>query len=131
MTHYRLATAPTDYKLAHQLFKNEGIEDVDELSFPTMLAWDDGNLVGVLSTHVANKMIIAGPMVIKNDKPRYWTLIRLIEQYERVMRDAGVTSFIFSVPVDQYPEYVKQIDKLGMKPYAQEGGRNFYVRNLE
>ena len=130
MTHYRLAVSPQDYKLAHQLFKSEGIEDVDELSFPTMTAWDDGTLVGVLSTHITDKVIVAGPMVIKNDKPRYWTLIRLIEQYERVMKQAGVTQFVFSVPVDQYPRYVEQIDKLGMKPYAQEGGRNFYVRNL-
>lgn len=129
MTDYRLAASGRDYAKAHELIRSEGLQQ-EELSFPTMLAWQGNELVGCLGTHITNKMIAAGPLTIKTDRPRYWTLIRLIENYENVMRAAGISSYIFSVEVTN-TDYIDKIDKtFGLKPYAVENGHNFYIRKL-
>lgn len=129
MTLYRLAETGRDYAKCHELMRAEGVQQA-ELAYPTMMAWKDKELTAFLSTYIDKGWITAGPLVLKSGPPRYWTLIRLIEAYENVMRASGVTSFLFSVP-DSYEKYLKQIDALGMKPYAKQDGRSFFVRNLD
>lgn len=129
MTLYRLAASPRDYAAAHDLIKAEGLPE-HRLSFPTFMAWKDNELTGVLSTHIYNNMIIAGPLVLKNGQARYWTLIRLIENYERVMRHMRITSFIFSVD-EKAKEWLDKIAKTyAIEPYAHQDGRFFYERKL-
>lgn len=131
MTDYRLAAGPADYAKAHALVRGEGWEE-HELSFPTIMAIKDGELVGILATHIVNNTIMAGPLVIKSDgeKRRLWTMIRLIELYENVMREAGIKQFIFAVPKD-LTTYLYQIQEvLKMTPYAEKDGHLFFERNL-
>jgi len=106
----------------------EGIED--ELAFPTVMAIKDGQLTGFISTHISNDMIVAGPMVIRSGARRYWTLIRLIEHYENVMRSIGITSYIFSIDAND-EKWTADIKELyGVDPYAEQEGRKFFVRNI-
>jgi hypothetical protein len=130
MTIYCIADSARSYSLCHQLIREEGLEQ-SELSFPTLMAIsEDGVLTGVLGTHISNHQIVAGPLVLKSDRPHYWTLIRLIEHYERVMRTAGVTEYIFSVPKDA-EAWLDKIDKLfHFEPYSEKDGRLWFVRKL-
>ena len=127
MTEYRMADGAGDYRRCHQLIKEEGWPE-HEISFPNIMAIKDGELVGLLATHIVDKMIIAGPLVLKRGAPRYWTLIRLIENYENVMRAAGVTRYIFAVP-SHLKVYLDQIDRtFGLKSYAEKDGHKFFER---
>lgn len=129
MTHYLIADTAQDYRKAHVLIQKEGMPDAP-LNFPTVMAWHEGELIGVLGTDTTQNMIIAGPLVLRSDKRRPFTLLRLIETYERVMRVCGVTQYVFSVE-DKNAHWLKQITELTeLTPYAQQDGRAFYVRNL-
>lgn len=129
MTHYMLAASARDYAKAQDLVKAEGLPR-HTLSFPTVLAWKDGELTGLLSTYIQKDLIVAGPLVLRSGQKRYWTLIRLIENYELVMRTVGVTSYIFSVEEDNQAWLDKIDDVFHLEPYATQDGRNFYVRKL-
>lgn len=128
MTYYLLARTAQDYKKAHELIKEEGMDDAP-LNFPTLLAWEGRKLVGVLGTDTSQNMIIAGPLALRSDKKRVFTLLRLIEKYEDVMRACQIDSYIFSVEVGT--KWMDEVEKLTeLKPYAEKDGRAFYVRNL-
>ena len=123
-----MANGADDYNRAYKLMRAEGIED--ELAFPTVMAIKDGQLTGFISTHISNDMIVAGPMVIRSGARRYWTLIRLIEHYENVMRSIGITSYIFSIDAND-EKWTADIKELyGVDPYAEQEGRKFFVRNI-
>lgn len=131
MAHYFICKTAFDYKKAHELIKSEGQEDCP-LSFPTCIAADDnGDLIGVIGTNTDQGMIICGPLVIRSDKRHIFVMIRLIDFYERVMRDAGVKAFVFSAPLDK-SEWIQQIQTVyELKPYAIKNGHQWFVRNLE
>lgn len=130
MTVYRLAKNPGEYASAHSLLREEGGKD-QKLSFPTVLALgDDRKLVGFLGTTIQDKMIVAGPLILKSDRRRVRAAIRLIDFYEITLRALGVSRYIF------YTEENSIIDKglkrinVDMEPYAVENGIKFFVRRL-
>lgn len=126
---YRLAVSGADYKLAHDFIKSQGIPD-EPLNFPTMIAEDDTGVVAVLGTDTSQNQIVCGPLVLKQDRKRIFTLIGLIEAYDSVMRNAGVTEYIFAVD-DTDGVYRSRIkDLTGIEPYANENGKDFFVRKL-
>ena len=129
MTQYKIAASATDYRKAHELVKSEGLPD-HPLNFPTVMAIQGDEVVGILGTDTSGEFIIAGPLVLKGDRLRAFTLIRLIDFYDAVMREAGVTAYIFSVE-DGNTKWIDKIDKtFSLSPYAHKDGRAFYVRNL-
>lgn len=130
MTDYRLAAGPADYAKAHALMQEEGMEE-HRLSFPTVMAWKDGELTGVLSTtYDQNNVTLAGPLVLKSGARRSWTLIRLIDVYDSVMRKSGVKSYIFGVEKKNADWLEKIGQTVGLKPYAEKDGHWFYERKL-
>lgn len=129
MTIYRLAASSRDYAAAHDLIKAEGLEQA-RLSFPTMMAWKDNELTGVLSTYIDKNTIYAGPLVLKKGQRRSWTLIRLVENYERVMREMKIKQFIFSVDKANKEWLDKISETYELKPYTEFNGRYWYQRNL-
>lgn len=129
MTIYRLAASPRDYVAAHDLIKAEGVEQA-RLSFPTVMAWKDNELTGILSTYIDKNTIYAGPLVLKKGQRRSWTLIRLVETYEKVMRDMTIKSYFFSVDKANKEWLDKISDVYELKPYTEYNGRYWYQRNL-
>lgn len=130
MTEYYLARTSQDYKACHDLVQEEGLEE-HQLSFPTIMAIKDGELTGFLSTNISKKQIVAGPLVIKSGARRYWTLIRLIERYENVMRHTGITEFIFSVDAKMSEAWLDKVYELfHFTPYTEHNGRLWFVRKL-
>lgn len=130
MTDYRLARGPADYAKAHALIKEEGLEE-HRLSFPTIMAWKDDELTGFLSTtYDKNNATLAGPLVLKSGARRSWTLIRLIDVYDSVMRNSGVKSYIFGVEKKNADWLQKIGQTFGLEPFAEKDGHWFYERKL-
>lgn len=129
MTAYRIANNPGDYNSAHDLMKAEGFPS-QKLSFPTVLAIDDGKTVGLLSTRIQNKMIVAGPLVLASDRMRVHTAIKLCELYEIALAAMGITTFLFHTEegstVDQFIERYSY-----MKPYQVDGKQKFFIRRID
>jgi hypothetical protein len=130
MTQYRLANNPGDYSAAHKLLRDEGLEGRIKLGWPTVTAWRDGTLIGVLSTNSKNGAIVAGPLGVRKGIDAR-VAINLIELYDVIMRAAGVTHYTFLTEGDEtlvergvrryYPN---------MKPYSTKDNRRFYVKEL-
>lgn len=129
MTLYRLAASPRDYAKAHDLIASEGLPE-HRLSFPTIMAWKDNELTGLLSTHIDKDTIYAGPLVLKSGQRRSWTLIRLVENYERIMREMKIKQFIFSVDKANKEWLDKISQTYAFEPYTEYNGRYWYKRNL-
>ena len=130
-TIYRIADGAGDYRKAHALIKAEGIEEKFQLSFPTLLAMEEDEVVGVLGTNVEQDYILAGPLVLKSDKKRSFTIVRLVDLYDTTMRACGIKSFLFCTELTN-TKWLEYIDKvLGFKPYCEEDGRAWFIRNLE
>ena len=127
-TVYKIAHTSLDYANAFALLRDEGVTG-EQISFPTILALEDGKAVGILGTRVENKMVIAGPLVLRSDKRRSFTAMRLFEYYEHSMKGMGITSYIFNTESGHIFDKVIR-EKLELEPYASEGGRNFYIRKL-
>lgn len=129
-TTYKIAETAQDYKRVHALIKSEGMEDA-ALAFPTIMAIEDDEVVGCLGTNTQQSMIIAGPLVLKSDKKRSFTIIRLVEAYELVMRHCKIKSFIFSTDLtnEKWLEYIDTV--LGFTPYHKDAERAWFIRKLE
>lgn len=127
---YRLVTTPSETTLAHEFLLSLG-EDVPRLGFPTVLAWEGDEIVGLFSTLPRKDMIIAGPLAFKSHEGNQLVrLIRLVEAYESVLRHAGVTQYLFFVP-DKHARWKEFIERtLDTEPIQVETDRTWYKRDL-
>jgi len=131
VTAYRVATNPGDYQFAHALMRAEGVVEKQKITFPTILAYDDDNkVVGMLGTRIINRMIVAGPLILRGDQRRSFTAMRLFEFYENAMKNMGIKSFIFSTEIGHIFDKVVR-EKLELQPYAVDDGQNWYIRKLD
>jgi len=125
---FKIAEAPNDFHKAHALMREEGIPE-QTLGFPTMLTMEGPILVGVLGTNIKKGMIVAGPLVMKSDRKRVQSAIKMVEMYEMALRGMGISTFIFHVEggsfldrmISRYSEY---------QPYAVRGTKKFFIRRL-
>jgi hypothetical protein len=126
-TLYRVAFSQNDMAAARALALSEGLDEVD-LHFPTIIAVAGDEVVGVMSTTGRDDMVLAGPIVIRSDRRRLWTLIRLVDMYDACMRHVGVTSYVFGTDNDKLADLVEKA--YNTKPYAVEGGTKWYIKRL-
>lgn len=130
MTGYRVAESEADYDMCRKMMREEGI--LGDISFPTIMAIDNEELVGFLATRPVDDMIYAAPLMVRADRRRGFTLIRLIEHYRTVMRNLGITSVIINVDSENsmvgkglqrwFPE---------MTPYARTEEGEFFVWRID
>ena len=121
-----VASSPGHYQAAHRLLRSESAGK-QSLGFPTIMAWDGDDLVGICGTRIVDKMILAGPLVVRTDKRRLFTILRLCEAYETAMSGIGVTSFILSVEHGSILQRGMERYFPDQKPYASEDGSDFYI----
>lgn len=126
---FRVASNPGAYAQCHELLKEEGIAP-EKLGFPTIMALENDRLVGFLSTHIQKQMIVAGPMVIRSDRRRIMTAIRLAEAYEMSMRNLGIKTFIFHGEAGGLLEKAIRRYYPHVAPYATRDGIVFYTWRL-
>ena len=131
MRRYRLAYGH-DYRRCHTLRDAVGFP-AQRLSWPTVLMEDEGELVGFLSTAPSQKAIIAGPLIVDPTRGSAWVTIRLIEAYERLLRDAGIHTYLFFVEdVNRGWQCLvrKCLECAALEDYAKTDGKTWYIRRL-
>src|SRR5262245_41754596 len=94
-TSYRLAHSSKDYRACHQLLKGLQIA-AGTLSWPTVMAIREGEVIGCLSTQTDKGAIIAGPLAVSTTPPSLVAL-RLVEAYEHVLQRLGLQGYYFGV----------------------------------
>lgn len=124
---YRLAGDATDYTLCRELIADEGFPE-GPIDFPTVMALDDNNeLVGLLATTPDPNMVLAGPLVLRQDERRPFTAIKMINLYEMTMRGLGIDSVVFHAVKDSF--LTKGVSRYfpDLKPYAESGEDQFFI----
>jgi hypothetical protein len=128
---YAIASSPGNYQAAHKLIREEGFGR-QHLTFPTIMAWEGTELIGLVGTRIHDHMIIAGPLVLKSGKVRVVTAMRLCEAYEAAMGSMGIKAYIISVEQGSILSRAFKRYYPDVEPYAIEDGSEFYswrVRN--
>lgn len=124
---YRLADGAADYTLCRELITDNDIP-ITEIDFPTVMAIDDdGEVIGVLATTKHPEMVLAGPLVLRHDKRRPFTAIKLIQLYEITMRGLGIKSVIVHAVKNSFVS--KGIDRYfeNLRPYAETDDDTFFI----
>jgi hypothetical protein len=122
-TVYRVAASPADYKACRAL---QGAP-ADRLTFPTIMAERGGRLIGFLGTQPRRDMILAGPLVIEGGS--VFTVIRLVEVYDAIMRKAGVSRYVVGSRAER-PIVAQLARRLGVAPWLVEGETTYFQREV-
>ncbi len=126
---YKIADAPNDLLACKHLAALEGLEDADP-QFPTIMAFDEKELVGFIATHPRSDMILAGPLVMRSGRMRPFTAIRMCELYEQVMIRLGVTSVIFGAEPGSFLDKGMRRWFPDIEPYASDEDGNWFTWKL-
>jgi hypothetical protein len=127
MVKYRLARPGGEYNRLYALLSHNGQSRVP-LGWPTVVAEEDGKVVGFLSTHKTKDALIAGPLVIEG-KHRPWVFLRLTEAYENVLRIAGVARYVFRVSKEN-DKHLERVRRIGIKELEETYTHVSFVREL-
>ena len=128
MTDYRLAHNSYMYKQANAFLRENGIE-YDRLSFPTIIAYREGEVLGVISTNPKENIIVAGPIFAKTEGNASFIYMRLIEAYDLIIKANRVSGYFFRI-WDHQSIWKKQVEKLGLIPYSSADGLTLYRRDV-
>lgn len=126
---YNLCRTEKDYAIVQEFLKGTPFERL-ECTFPTVLAYRYGNLVGVLGTRPSDEAVIAGPLCIKSPPPEgAYVALRLIEFYDATLKALGIVQYVF--PVEKKNAHqLDMISRAGFKPYAERAGNYWFKRWL-
>jgi len=130
---FRIITEPEEYDECHALLMAEKWPPV-ELGHPTVTARDEQDeLIGFVSTDLQDDLVVAGPLVLRQEKLHAFTALSLLLAYEEMIGTLGVKRYIFYVDPTKTPGLVRGIKKYfpDLKPYATQGTKEFYVRALD
>jgi hypothetical protein len=127
----RLASEVEDYKKCDRVHKAPKGHPYD---FPTILAErsSHGILEGFLSTDMTQNRIICGPLWLDQSLPlirRSRITIRLLDAYEMILKNAGVTQYLFNAPPEGH--WLDTIERaIGLKPYEFNDGAFWYKKEI-
>jgi len=129
-TVYHLATTSAHYKRARQFLSNHDAV-FERLTFPTITAERDDEIIGVLSTQHHDSAIIAGPLVVDiGDGNPSFVVIRLWQAYERVLHEAGVTEYLFAVPEGE-SAWNEAVNQMEVDVWKHHKGAIWYRKGVE
>jgi hypothetical protein len=110
-TTYHVANSPTAYKKLHSFFreesghplaKAEGLPPYESftISFPSVYGLRDDKIIGVMASQYHPEYgLVASPLHVayhlKNHVP---TILRLVDCYEALLHEAGVSEYLVLLP---------------------------------
>lgn len=130
MTDYRIAKKAMDYEECYNLMREEGVPDSVSVGFPTLIASEEGKIIGFCATNVVDNMVVAGPLLLRSDRRRAFTALELCVRYEEELRRIGIVSYIFSAERGGIMEEAVKRYMHGMEPYAEDDTHKYYIRRL-
>ena len=127
-THLRFTVAknPGHYTAVHALMRSEGFEK-SKLGFPTLMAYEGEELIGIVGTRVHKGMIVGGPLVVRTDRRRLFTILRLCEAYDNAMKSLGISTFILSVDKGSILDRGMARYFPQQAPYAEDEGNRYFL----
>lgn len=128
VTFYRLASTSADFRAAHELMRLEGMKPV-EIATPTVMAFEDEELVGFFATNPRKDIILAAPMVLKSGL-RKFTALRLMEAYDSVMREVGVSTYTMFIGHEDHKSMAIMQRLPGVEWIAENADGVLYARRL-
>lgn len=130
MTTIKLAIKPADYRKCHALMKATDSEFQGcQLSFPTVMAFREGKLIGFLSTSPRKDGLVAEPIVMNVEGNASFLYIKLVEAYDDLLRAGKVPSYFFHIP-QSYADYIRLIEKAGFERIGEDEVGVWYRRSL-
>ena len=120
-TEYIVASNSGQYRDCHNFLRSNKVKDVN-LTWPTIMAKREDEVVGVMGTLKSDKAVIAGPVYVSI--PNSMVPFRLIETYERFLKSQGIKKFIFSVDTDNH-KWLNMIERAGV--YKRTGLKNHSI----
>lgn len=127
---FKVAENAGDYRAVKKLVRETELFPDIRASFPTVMAFEDDKLVGVLCTDTSQDMVVAGPLAMKADRRRPRLALKLCETYEHALRNLNIKSYIMAVTRGSILHKAVERYTPDMQPYASEGGQDFYLRRL-
>lgn len=129
LARYMIANKKSDYDQVYDYLKGTEFEKL-KVTFPTIIAYIDDEMRGVLGTIPSKDAIIAGPLLIKDKSLRRATLeMKLVDAYESLLINMGVEAYIFSVDKSNVGR-VNMLKEIGLTPYAKEDDLYWYLRRF-
>ncbi len=95
-TFYALATHAGDYRAVSQFLRENKVE-CEGLSFPTIYARREDEVVGVMGTQPRKDAIVAGPLFVNTPGNDAIVGKRLVESYEYILNKAGVSVYNYMI----------------------------------
>lgn len=129
-----MASSPKDYHACRELFaENHGANPSEPFSFPTVVAERDGQVIGFLATSLKHNRIMAGPLEVLGGRNPF-TVIRLFDAYNTVMKLAGIQQFEFYVKTNRVdelnPQKLLEYEALGVKYNKTYMGHAFFIKEV-
>lgn len=126
-TTYRLITHSHDYKRAHSFLDNDEWDrgKNKKLSFPTIIAERMGEVVGVLSTRKSSMTVMTGSVSARSA----FILIKMIEVYEYILRQAGVIIYLIAV-TNKNKKFIDQITRIIGNPFHVDEDNTWFRRRI-
>lgn len=130
MIRFTVATSPEDYELSEALLEVNGFIG-RKMDFPTVMAFENDELVALIPTDLSGNMVVAGPAVVKPGARHVLISVKLAEFYEDTLRSFGIKSYI--VPTEAGSTVARSIERYTphITPYAKEGNTLFFVMPLD
>ena len=98
-THYGLCASGADYGRCHRFLKAEGMSQAKSLTFPTVFALREGEVVGLIGSTMTAWGLVADPLHVREAiRNPAFMMLRLIDAYERILRETGLTEYKVAMP---------------------------------
>lgn len=117
-TNYELVNSGAEYAACHRFLREHDIEEC-KLSYPTISATRDGDIIGLVSTIPKQKFIVAGPMFISIPRPIFIGR-RLLESYEGILKLSKITTYLFSIK-EESTDFIALVESLGKDMFKEIG----------
>lgn len=100
------------------------------MTFPTIMAVENDELIGFLATFPSDEAVMVGPMAVKKGRNRGWIAIKLFDAYEGLLRFIGVKKYLIQVSKSNM-SLVKSVDRLfEQEPVAESEDEVWFLRDL-
>ena len=127
-TDYNIVLNPAHYRACHKFLRDNKVKPV-KLTYPTLVAEREGEIIGLMGTLRSDKAVIAGPVYVSI--PNSPVSYRLIEVYEQYLKSKGIKKFIFSVDVDNH-KWLNMVQRVGVyKKTGTKGNSIWFERTLQ
>lgn len=130
---YIIASTGQQYRECHELRRKIGDNNKWEFTFPTLCAYREGKLVGYISRHPNQKMLIFNNLTLDPDLSKNAKTIiamRMIEALEIFLQHAGIKWYWF--PVDKDNTELKDFLGKGqdLSPQHEDSMYHWYKREM-